>query len=376
MEYKKIISDSWRYTQENKGLIYWFGFFPSLLTMTVGIGYLAYQFFAFKKSFLFDNADTSFMRDVINFGWNFISGHATLTVPLVVTGIIIAVLWILIPTLTKASAIQAIARSKNGQKSGVGVGIKYGLMAFLPLFEFHLLVKTFAPMSMVTEMGFVVRNLGTGIFYALLPVFLLIMVISFILVLLFTFADLYIVIDDEGVLSSMKKSAKLVVLNWQQTFLITVLMILIGLRIIVQAVLVFVVPMAVIFTAGYLATIALETTVLIVAGVVGVLGLVLSAYLGGIVDIFSYTVWTYAFLELTSEGEISARDSARVAHGGEAPTAPLAEMPEVPEVPEPEAAPVSEPGSSAPGPSAPQPKEPSSLPPDISGSADSIPGVL
>ena len=316
------------------------------------------------------------MRDVINFGWNFISGHATLTVPLVVTGIIIAVLWILIPTLTKASAIQAIARSKNGQKSGVGVGIKYGLMAFLPLFEFHLLVKTFAPMSMVTEMGFVVRNLGTGIFYALLPVFLLIMVISFLLVLLFTFADLYIVIDDEGVLSSMKKSAKLVVLNWQQTFLITVLMILIGLRIIVQAVLVFVVPMAVIFTAGYLATIALETTVLIVAGVVGVLGLVLSAYLGGIVDIFSYTVWTYAFLELTSEGEISARDSARVAHGGEAPTAPLAEMPEVPEVPEPEAAPVSEPGSSAPGPSAPQPKEPSSLPPDISGSADSIPGVL
>ena len=360
MDYRKIISDSWRYTQENKGLIYWFGFFPSLLTTTVGIGYLTYQFFAFKKSFLFDNAETSFMHDVVNFGWSFLSGHATLTVPLVIVGIIVAILWILIPTLAKASAIQAIARSKNGQKSGVGVGLKYGLMAFLPLFEFHLLVKTFSPMSMVTEMGFVARNLGMGIFNALLPVFLIIMVISFVLVLFFTFVDLYIVIDNEKILTSMKKSAKLVVLNWQQTVLITILMIIIGVRIIIQAVLIFVVPLAVIFTAGYLATIALETTIIIVAGIVGVLGLLLSAYLGGIVDIFSYTVWTYAFLELTSEGEISARDSARVSHGGEAPTAPLSA---------PAVAPADVPTDVG-------PEKPSNLPPDISGSDDSIPGIL
>lgn len=367
MKYRQIIADSWKFTQSNKKLIYWFGVFPSLLTTTIGVGYLTYQFFAFKKSFLFDNAKTSFLHDVVNFGWDFVSGHATLTVPLVVVAIIIAILWMVVPTLTKASAIQAIARSKNNQKSGVGVGLKYGLMAFLPLFEFHLLVKTFTPMSIVTEMGFVLRNLGSDIFKMLSPVFIVILIVAFVLMLLFTYADLYIIIDDEGVLSSMKKSAKLVILNWQHTVLITILMIIIGVRIVIQAFLIFLVPAVALFTAGYLATLALEITALIIAGVVGLLGLVLAVYLGGVVDIFSYTVWTYTFLEMTSKKEVSARESIKTHAVETAPkmdptsSEPLASPAEPPVVP----------------PIAPPVVPPVVPPPDLpSSSDDSIPGLL
>ena len=367
MNYKKLIADSWRFTQENKGLIYWFGFLPSLLSTTIGIGYLSYQFFAFKKSFLFDNAETSLFRDVANYGWGFVSEHATLTIPLVVVGAIVAILWLLIPTLSKAASFQAIARSKNGQKSGVGIGLKYGLMAFLPLFEFHLLVKTFSPMSMVTEASFVVRNLGMGIFAALAPVFIVISVISLVLMLLFTYSDLYIVIDGEGVLASMKKSAKLVILNWKHTILITILMLIIGVRIVIQAFLIFLVPAIALLTAGYLATLALEITALIIAGVVGVLGLVLAAYLGGVVDIFAYTVWTYTFLELTSQGEISARDQAKVSR-----TDPPSEIETAPKEDHSPKMQVQEPDESDSVNHRPE----DDLPPDISGSDDSIPGLL
>jgi hypothetical protein len=214
--------------------------------------------------------------------------------------------------LFKASAIQAIARAKNGQKSGVAVGLKYGMMVFLPLFEFHLLVKTFAPFSIIIEMGFVLRNLGPAIFQMMIPAFVLIFVVSIALFLLFTYSDLFIIIDDEGILPAMKKSAKLVIFNWQQTFLITFLMIIIGVRIIIQAILVFLIPAIVILTGAFLATLALESALLIVAGIVGILALVIAAYLGGVVEIFSYTVWTFTFLELTSQKEVSARESARV----------------------------------------------------------------
>jgi len=309
MNYRQIIADSWRYTQNNKGLIYWFGFLPSILTTTVGIGYLAYQFFAFKKSFLFDNSETSFLHDVINFGWNFISLHASWSVPLVVTGIILAVLWFLVPTIAKAAAVQAIARAKNNQKSGVGIGLKYGLMAFLPLLELHLLMETFAPMSFVTEMGFVLRNLGLEVFKFLLPILVFILIISFILHLLFIYSDLYVIIDNEGVLASMRKSAKLVILNWQHTVLITILMIIIGVRIIIQAFLVFLIPAIILLTAGFLATLTLGTVVLVISGIIGLIALLLAAYLSGVVDVFSYTVWTHTFLELTSEKEMSARDN-------------------------------------------------------------------
>jgi len=304
--------DSWKFTQENKRLIYWFGFLPSFLSTTVGIGYIAYQFFAFKKSYLFNETDESFLTDVVNFIWNFLKTHASLSVPLIIVAIIVSVLWFLIPTLFKASAIQAIARAKNGQKSGVGTGLKYGTMVFLPLFEFHLLVKTFAPFSIIIEMGFVLRNLGPAIFQMMIPAFALIFVVSIGLFLLFTYSDLFIIIDDEKILPAMKKSVKLVILNWQQTFLITFLMLIIGVRIVIQAIFVFLIPMVIILSGAFLATLALESAVLVIAGIIGVAGLVIAAYLGGIVDIFSYTVWTFTFLELTSQAEISARESTRV----------------------------------------------------------------
>jgi len=50
-------------------------------------------------------------------------------------------------------------------------------------------------------------------------------------------------------------------------------------------------------------------TGIIIGGIIGAILLVLAAYMNGIVDIFSYTVWTYTFLELTSEEIVSARET-------------------------------------------------------------------
>lgn len=354
MNYRQIIADSWKYTQENRKLIYWFGFLPSILTTTVGIGYLTYQFFAFKKSYLFDDAETSFLHDVINYGWTFISTHASLTIPLIIIAIIVLVLWFLVPTLCMASAVQSIARAKNGQKSGIGVGLKFGILAFLPLLEFHAFLAIFTPFSIINEAGFVLRNLGVDLFQILLIPMILFLFIGLFLKLLFSYSDLYIIIDNEGVLSSMKKSVKLVIFNWQQTFLITLLMIIIGIRIVIQAVLVVLVPGILILLGGYFASLALSVVWIVILVIIGVAGLLFASYLGGVVDIFSYTVWTYTFLHLTNQEVLSARDevidtsvkdlgstsrvvprlrSVNVAGAGVINTAPRAEVPEIKVIP-------------------------------------------
>lgn len=308
MNYKQLIADSWHYTQNNKKIIFWLGFLPSLFTTTVGVGYMVYQFFAFKTSFLFSDEDHSFLYDVVEVLWTFAQDHLSWTLPIIIFAIIFGLFYMLFPTMAKAAAIQTIARSKNGQKSGVSTGFRYGIMSFLKLFEYHLLIKTFAFFSILLEMSFVIRNLGVGIFKILLPIFLLFMVIGFVLTLLFTYSDFFIVIDDDGVFNAMKKSAKLVVMHWKYTFLITILMIIIGVRIFIQAVLVFLIPSLIILITGYFVTIALQGVGIIVGGIVGIIALVLSAYLSGIVDVFAYSVWTHTFLELSSEKELSARE--------------------------------------------------------------------
>ncbi len=310
MNYKQIIVDSWVFTQKNKRLIIWFGFIPSLLTTAVGVFYLVYQFFAFKQSYLFTDEEESFFHDVISFIFAFIKEHLSWTVPLIIAAAIFAVFYFLYPTLAKASAIQMIARRRSGQEATVGTGLKHGILSFLVLFEYHLLIKTFAFFSIVIEMSFVLRNLGPAIFKLLLPVFIIFIIVSFVLTVLFTYTDFYIVIDGEGVFESMKKSAKLVLSHLKHTVLVGILMLIIGVRIFIQAILVFLIPALIVLITGYIATVALPITGLIVGGILGLVTLILAAYLNGIVDIFSYAVWTFTFLALSNEKELSARDSA------------------------------------------------------------------
>lgn len=328
MDYRQIISQSWHYTQKNKKIIFWFGFLSSIFTTTVGVGYIAYQFFAFKSSYIFSSDhEQSFLFQVVTTIWEFIKLHINWTLPLIIIAVIFAVFYFLYPTLAKAAAIQTIARNKNGQKAGVGTGLRHGIMSYLPLFEYHLLIKTFSFFSILVEMSFVVRNLGPSYFKVFLPIFLLFMIIGFILTLLFSYADFFIVIDGKGVFESMKASARMVVMHWRHTFLITILMLLIGVRIIIQVIMVFLIPFLVILITGYIATVTLPINAIIVGGVVGLITLIISAYLNGIVDIFSYTVWTYTFLQVTEEKELSARESGEKVEKIEEPVVTEVEPP-------------------------------------------------
>lgn len=313
MSYRTIIAEAWQYTQQNKRLIYWYGFFPSIFTTAAGVLYLGYQFFAFKQSELFDRASGSFLNDVVTFIFNYLSSHADQRVPLIITAIILGLIYLLLPTLTQGAAVQVIARHRNGQDVRVRDGIKYGLMSYLPLFEYHTFIKTFGLFTIFFEAAFVLRNLGMEVFQTLAPFFIVYVFIGIILTLLFTYADLYIIIDNEGVMSSVAKSAKIVILHWQKTFLISALMLIIGARIILQIILLILVPGAILIATAYLAATTLAQIGLIIGGVLGVIALFFAAYLAGVVEIFSYAVWTYTFLELTNEKEVSARETALTA---------------------------------------------------------------
>lgn len=307
MNYRQIIAESWAYTQGNKKLIRWLGFFPALFTTTVSMGTLLYQLFSFKKSYIFGDENGSFLHDVISFLSTFVQEHLTLTMPLVVFLVIFLLIYLAFPTWAQAGAIQVIARDKNGQKATIGSGLRYGASAYLPLIEYHALMKTFSFMFILVEMSFAVRY-SLNLFLFLMPIFLLFLVVGLVMTLLFTYAGFYIVIDGESVFDSVRKSTSLVITNWKHTFLITILMMIIGIRIVLQVILVFLVPVLIVVVTGYLSLVIAPSISVIIGGVIGIAGLVVAAYINGVVDIFSYTVWTFTFLKLTSEQEVSARE--------------------------------------------------------------------
>ncbi len=304
MNSKQIIADAWEFTRENKRIMWWYSFLPSLINTLVGIIYMTYQFFAFKRSPLFDNADQSFLVEMFGSVYNFLNKHQSLWIPTIVTVVVVLVLYTLLPTLCQGAIIKLTAKKRAGEHPGIAIGMSYGLLAFLPLLEYHLLIKTFSLFSVFTEAGFIARNLGAGFFNVLIPIFILLLVVGFFLNLLFTYSEFFIVLEKKPVLTAMGQSAKLVVSSWKHTFIIGLLMLIIGLRVIINIIAVMLVPALLFLSAGIFATITLKTMGIVISGVLSVLGLYLAAYMSGILNIFANAVWTFTFMSLREEKDI------------------------------------------------------------------------
>lgn len=277
---------------------------PAVLNTLVGILYLLYQFFAFKRSPLFENAHRSFLTELITTIFGFLNKHGNLWMPFIITTVIILIFYSLLPTLCQGSLIQIIARKRKKEPIKMIEGLSLGMLVFLPLLEYHLLIKGFSLISLLTEAAFVLRNLGPGALETLLPVFIIAAIIGIIFTLIFTYSEFFIVLDKKPVLRSMGRSVKLVILSWQHTFLIAVLMLIIGLRVIINIVAVLLVPALLIFSAGFLATLTMTNAGIAVGATISLVGLFAASYFTGILNVFANSVWTFTFLALMEEKNV------------------------------------------------------------------------
>lgn len=302
MNSRQIIADAWHFTGENKKLMWWYAFVPAVLGTLIGILYLTYQFFAFKKSKIFDNAEHGFLTDVLTAIVNFFKNNGDLLVPAIIVAVIVLVLYLLLPTLCQGGLMQIIAKKYKGEHVRTSAGISLGLLSFLPLLEYNLLIKSFSLFSLLTEAAFIWRNLGTGPFEALLPIFIIAAIVFLVLTLVFTYSEFFLVLDRVSVLRSMGRSAKLVILSWQHTFLIGILMLIISLRVIINIIAVLLVPALLFISGGILATIALPASIgYMIAIIISAAGLLIASYFSAIISVFATAVWTFTFVELMHE---------------------------------------------------------------------------
>lgn len=307
MDHRRIIGEAWEFTQENKPIIRWYAFLPAVISTCAGIIYLIYQFYAFKSSRLFENWSTSLNYVMFQTVYDLIRNNIPALGPLIISVIIVVVLYFFVPPLLEGSIIQLIARKKNKLTVKTIDGVKYGFLSFLPMFEYATFVKTFQLTSLLGWMAMILRSMGWGGFETFLPIFIIGAVAAVFLTILFTYTEFFIVIDDYKVIESISRSCILVIKNWQETLLLSILMLIITLRIVIQILFVLLIPV-ILFGSIYLFTLASLQTVGIVVGVgIGLILLYIAAYLSSTIHVFASAVWTFTFLELTKDPELNAR---------------------------------------------------------------------
>ena len=307
MKHRQIIAEAWNFTQQNKKMIVWYAFVPSFLSTVVGVCYVVYQYYSFISSALFENWQESFTVVALKGIFDAFKEHIDSAIPLIIFGVILAILYFFLPPISEGAMIQLISRKKSGQDVRIRDGLKFGFFYFLPLFSYSLASRTFDFVTLLGEGGFVIRNLGPEVFQTLLPVMIILLIFSIIFMVLFVFAPYYIVIDDRHMTESMAKSSVLVAKHIETAFMISLFMLFIAMRILVQIVFVLLVPLAVFMGFFYFAASILPSIGLIIGGVLGLAALLFASYLGAIIHVFTTTVWVFAFLDLTTTPEINAR---------------------------------------------------------------------
>lgn len=308
MNYRAIVAEAWEFTQEHKKLAIYYGAVPAFFSTTVGIGYIIYQYYSFLGSKLFENWGHGFAVVLLESALNFLQHNQTWIFPLVLISVITMLGYFILPVLCQGALIQLVARRKNGQTVHGKKGLTYGMLSFLPLFEYSLFVQTFSVVSIFSTLAFAMRTLGWGIITSVVPIIVFVLIAALILAIFLTYTEFYIVIDGEGVFGSIAKSFNLVVKHLEETILLTILMLIIGLRIIIQMFFVLLIPAATLGVVYLLTTANLPGLGLLLGAILGFLGLLIAAYLNGIIHTFAVVVWTFTFLHLTSEVEPHARD--------------------------------------------------------------------
>lgn len=316
MNYRQIIGEAWLFTQENKRMIVWYAFIPSFLTTSFAVLYILYQFYALKSSAVFENWSESFTVVALKAIFDAARTNLTDVIPtvaVIVIFVILALMYFFLPPLTEGSMLQLIARKKNGQPVRIRDGLRYGFFSFLPLFSYSLVARTFSLFSLIGEILFVLRNLGPELLITLSPLMVLLFIVCIVFTLLFVFTENYIVIDNFGIKESMAKSASLVIKHWDTALMVSVVMLIIALRILLQILFVLAVPIALMLAIYFFAASTISAFNLFIGIGAGIIALFFASYLGAIVHVFTSSVWVFTFLKLTSEPEVSPRDTVEKA---------------------------------------------------------------
>ena len=306
MRSRDIVRKAWQITQVHLKKLIWYGVVPAFFSIIVSSVYLAYQYHAFKTSALFSDQSEADVFGTAKTVWTIASGHPTVSLVLVILGILIFLGYVITPPIFNGILISALMRIKNYKP--IDGSVEIGVRRFFPMFEFTLLTGSFSITTLVTESSFILRWWGESVFFVALPILLFIAAVGLIVSFLFTYAEYFIVLEDRKLMKSLGESAILVISNLRKTFLILILIVLISARVILNIVLVLIIPMLVVIVMNYFTSILLSTVLYVIIGIIGLAILCASSYLLGLFHIFTTAVWVLTFSFIAGKNTPEIKD--------------------------------------------------------------------
>ena len=293
---REIIAEAWHLTTR-EGKIFRWGFTSTVLETLFDLKLLTYQLY-FAYSYWQGDPIGFFKVEELLYEflpfWLFLS---------VIIGIIILfIVEVLATKLCLGAIIGLAAKSHKGEevKGGLVLAI-YNFFSIFAIQELFVLGKLGIA---ITLCSLVLRYVGGGL--AIPMVVIILSAWLFFLVLRFfaSFAEEAAVIHKKGVFSAIKKSIKLILSNVSHVFFILILLVIISLRIVLNALILFVIPAIVIGLSLLLAMFLPQAVTIVITALVAIALIIFASYFFTYLTVFKQTVWTITYLELSKQKDL------------------------------------------------------------------------
>lgn len=290
-----IIAKAWAITLKEKQLRRWglvSAFLETLLSLKLFI-YQAWFFITYARGnpigFF---ADVEWLSERLPLGW---------VITIVVVFLILVCIEWLFPHFAKGAIIGLAAKSYK--KEDVKGGLVLAVYNFFPLFAVHEMFFL-GRITIVITLSSILLRYAPEIAPFGIGLMLLLHVGTLILHFFFIVAEEGVVIRKRGISAALGGSFKMVLSYLGHVVFLLILGFLISLRILLNAVMIFLIPgvvLGIIFLFGSFLPIAVAIGIGIVIGfaVVG-----LASYLFAYLEVFRQNVWTITYLELSRRKEL------------------------------------------------------------------------
>ncbi|MCF7844599.1 MAG: hypothetical protein K9M03_02105 [Kiritimatiellales bacterium] len=292
---REIIAKAWAITKKERQIRRW-GYAAAIAETLLNIKLLIYQIW-FLVSYLqgdpigFFTVEATLMEHVPF--WFFLTFIITLIILLIIE-------W-LFPHLARGAIIGLAAKSHKGEEAKGGLVL--AVYNFFPIFAIHEMFFL-GRITIIITISSILLRYGGGVAPFAIGILLILYVVSNIFRFFCIFAEEAVVIyrDEDGnrigVGKALKQSLKLVISYLGQIVFLLLLFFVIVLRVVLNAVMVFLIP-GIVIGVGFL--LALVMPPIVGYSIATILGLVLvgiASYFFAYLAVFKQTVWTLTYLEL------------------------------------------------------------------------------
>lgn len=283
---KDIIIPAWDLIK-NDSKVKKMQFFPWVLSIVFLSALLAYQTIYTYTILAHKKEET--LEKILKFI------HSDYITEFLVWAIIFIILYIFIIPIFEGAIVKYIQKSDKKENQEISEAISIWLYKFLPVFEYDNLFSEFKFLSIVNFYLFTLRLLEFHYLKYINYTFLVILLFSIIINVLFAYSKYFIILENKKVFESIWYSTKLALINIKNTLKLYILMFILNIRVIFNFIVFLIFPIIVVLAIWYITSQILQTIAVSAIIILFVLFILFLWYLTWVLEALKSAIWYYAY---------------------------------------------------------------------------------